>query len=230
MNQKTIEPHKYSLPVKDGNGDNPYFVRRIICIGRNYAEHAKEMGHNPDEAPPFFFYKPLTALYDASKPTTWKLPTYSHNVHYELEVAIAINKKVTTANPESAIFAAGLSLDMTCRDVQLQSKAAGRPWATAKGFDHSAPCSTLQIIDWTDLKSLGDFSLRHNNRQVQLGNISEMVWPIPELLTELSLYTQLDYGDLILTGTPAGVGAIAAGDKLEASIEGLQCEIHIDVL
>ena len=229
MTPKTIKPHLYSLPLKNDSNNNRYFVRRIICIGRNYAEHAREMGHNPEEAPPFFFYKPLTALCDASKPIKWKLPTYSRNVHYELEVAIAINKEVTSTNPESAILAAGLSLDMTCRDIQQLSKAAGRPWATAKGFDHSAPCSTLQAIDWTGLKKLGDFSLRQNNKQVQLGNIAEMVWSIPELITELSLYTQLDYGDLILTGTPAGVGAVAAGDKLEANIDGMSCAISIDI-
>lgn len=220
-------PNSHSLPLN--NNEARYNVRRIICIGRNYAEHAKEMGHNPSEAPPFFFYKPLTALCDASEPINWTLPAYSQNVHYELEVAIAIGKKTTSNNPEQAIFACGLSLDMTCRDTQQQAKAAGRPWATAKGFDHSAPCSALHTISWEELKHLGDFTLYKNQQQVQQGNVNQMVWPIPELLIELSKYTQLDDGDLILTGTPAGVGPVVEGDQLEAKIDGLPCTMTINI-
>jgi fumarylpyruvate hydrolase len=229
MTIKNQQTNAYSLPLNTGNEKSFYPVRRIICIGRNYAEHAKEMGHNPNDAPPFFFYKPLTALRDASQAIDWKLPAYSQNVHYELELAIAIGNKVTNTNPESGICAAGLSLDMTCRDIQQNAKALGRPWETAKGFDHSAPCSTLHAADWTAIKTLGDFSLYHNNKRVQRGNIKEMIWPIPELLKQLLAFTELDYGDLILTGTPAGVGQVTTGDRLHAKIEGLACDIDMNI-
>lgn len=215
------------------NTGKTYNVRRIICLGRNYAEHAKEMGHDPSEAPPFFFYKPTTALLAiVAKPdtgTAWEMPHYSSEVHHELELAIAIGKKVTAKNPEQGIIAAGIALDMTCRDIQQQAKQAGRPWETAKGFDHSAPCSTLFHSNWADLQKLGDFTLTKNTHEVQRGNIHQMIWSIPALLTELLKFTALDNGDLILTGTPAGVGPVKSGDELLAKIEGTNCQLHLKI-
>ncbi|HEY7771710.1 MAG TPA: fumarylacetoacetate hydrolase family protein [Marinagarivorans sp.] len=229
MIYKTSQPRTYSLPLHDKNNKVPYHVRRLICIGRNYAEHAKEMGHEPAEAPPFFFYKPLTALCNASQPVEWTLPAYSHNVHYELEVSVAIGSQVTASSPESAICGIGLALDMTCRDIQQTCKAQGRPWETAKGFDFSAPCSALHSRSWQEINSLGKFSLLNNGKPVQQGTIKDMIWSIPELLRQLSEFTELDEGDLILTGTPAGVGQVQPGDQLRATFEGLACELAIDI-
>lgn len=230
MTYKTSQPRTYSLPLHDNNHESPYYVRRLICIGRNYAEHAKEMGHDPKEAPPFFFYKPLTALCDASQPIAWKLPAYSGNVHYELEVTVAIGSRVTASSPESAICGVGLALDMTCRDIQQSCKSQGRPWETAKGFDHSAPCSALHARSWEEINNLGNFSLLKNEEIAQQGAIEQMIWSIPELLIQLSQYTQLDEGDLILTGTPSGVGSVAPGDQLRAHFEGLPSEITLNVI
>ncbi|MDZ7925280.1 MAG: fumarylacetoacetate hydrolase family protein [Marinagarivorans sp.] len=221
----------------DFNGNNPsltYFrVRRIICIGRNYSEHAKEMGHDPEREAPFFFYKPLTSLFPVSpnnaQSRAWSMPHYSQNVHHELEVAIAIGGKVTGNNPEQRIIGAGIALDMTCRDVQQQAKALKQPWATAKGFDHAAPVSPLFETDWIKLQQIGDFTLTKNGHEVQRGNIAQMIWPIPALLLELSRFTQLDKGDLILTGTPAGVSAVNKGDVLRAAISQQNCALEIEI-
>ena len=182
------------------------------------------MGHAPNEAPPFFFYKPITALLPAGLHGTlhaegespFALPHYSQNIHHELELAIAIGQKPNEWAPEQAIAGCGLALDMTCRDTQTDSKKAGRPWDTAKGFDYSAPCSDLIAMSWSDIEALGDFTLTNNGERVQKGNITEMIWPIPQLITEVMRYTQLGYGDIILTGTPAGVGRVTQGDRLKA--------------
>ena len=224
-----------SLTLISDRGATPFYVRRIICIGRNYAEHAKEMGHQPDEAPPFFFYKPITALVDASNGCTLNLPAYSQNVHHELELSIAIGQTVTPDSLSDAVAGFGLALDMTCRDTQQQAKSNGRPWDTAKGFDHSAPCSSLKAAGWEELQQLGEFQLTNNGKVVQSGRHQDMIWPIPQLLNELQKYTQLDYGDLILTGTPAGVAAVESGDQLVANLiveadQSAELELAVTVL
>ncbi len=224
----------YCLAFEGSNPSLTHFdVRRIICIGRNYSEHAKEMGHDPERSVPFFFYKPLTSLFpvnpNKAQGRVWSMPHYSQNVHHELEVAIAIGGKVTALNPEQQIIGAGIALDMTCRDTQQQAKALKQPWATAKGFDHAAPVSTLFQADWQTLQQMGDFTLTKNGQEVQRGNIAQMIWPIPELLLELNKFTQLDKGDLILTGTPAGVGAVNKGDILRAEISQKDCLLEITI-
>ncbi|WP_053979619.1 fumarylacetoacetate hydrolase family protein [Marinagarivorans algicola] len=234
-----------------------YPVRRIICIGRNYADHAKEMEQKfpvdtqPQnsllkEAPPFFFYKPLTALVPpcgntppdsgTTSPIEWRLPTYSQNVHYETEICIAIGGKLTLNNLDqiedldNAIIGAGIALDMTCRDIQQTAKKGGRPWAAAKGFDYSAPCSALMACDWESLQKTPAFLLHKNNAPVQHGNLNNMIWPIPALLAELSRFTQLDVGDLILTGTPAGVGSVTKGDHLKAQLINTACQLELNIV
>lgn len=246
------------LPLYDNQKKvSDYPVRRIICIGRNYADHAKEMGQmfpersqkingSAQEAPPFFFYKPLTALapfcdntpssHGVASPIKWRQPTYSQNIHYETEICIAIGSKLTLNNSgeiqnlDSAIAGAGIALDMTCRDTQQTAKKDGRPWATAKGFDHSAPCSALMACDWASLQKTPEFALHKNDTQVQHGNLNDMIWPIPALLAQLSRFTQLDVGDLILTGTPAGVGQVTQGDHLRAELINTFCQIELSVV
>lgn len=201
--------------------DDGFSVVRIICIGRNYADHAIEMGHDPKAEPPFFFYKPITALNTSGGLT---LPHYSNNVHYELELVLALTsggKNLNAQQAQACIGGFAIGLDMTCRDTQQQAKQAGRPWELAKGFDQSAPCSPIARGSYTDLAAIGPMTLTRNGEQVQHGNWRDMTWQPLELLQYLSQLTELQPGDLLYTGTPAGVGQVQAGDVLEANVEGL---------
>lgn len=219
----------YSLPII---GEQKRFaVHKIICIGRNYAEHAREMGHDPDREPPFFFFKPQSAL--AQNGTDFIYPHYSQQVEHEIELVVAIGKSgYRIDQSQAADYVAGFAvgLDMTCRDTQKQAKQLGRPWELAKGFDGSAPCTAILPGALKDLEKYGDLVLTRNGKQVQCGNWRDMVWAIPELITEVSAYIKLEEGDLIFTGTPAGVGPVIAGDILEATLEGFPESLHVNVV
>lgn len=224
----------YQLPccrLSDGEPLSDYFRPvRIICIGRNYADHAKEMGHDPGSEPPFFFFKPLTAL---ARDGEFVLPNYSKEVHHELELVIALEQGGRYLNQEQArgcVGGFGLGLDMTCRDIQQQMKAAGRPWELAKGFDGSAPCTPIAQGNFGDLERLGTMRLTRNEELVQQGHWRQMIWQIPELLQHISTFVALQPGDLIFTGTPAGVGPVFAGDWLEASMEGFPHKLRLNVI
>jgi fumarylpyruvate hydrolase len=217
----------YSLPIL-GEADNDFAVHKIICIGRNYAEHAREMGHDPDSEPPFFFFKPQSAL--AQNNTDFIYPHFSQQVEHELELVIAIGKsgsQIPVANAADYVLGFGVGLDMTCRDIQKEAKKLGRPWELAKGFDGSAPCTAIQRGSLQDLAQYGDLVLTRNGEEVQRGNWRDMVWPIPELIAEVSRYIKLEAGDLIFTGTPAGVGRVKPGDTLCAKLEGFSQELTI---
>lgn len=217
----------YSLPIV-GESNNHFPVHKIICIGRNYAEHAREMGHDPEREPPFFFFKPQSAL--AQNNTNFVYPHFSQQVEHEIELVIAIGKsgtKISIADAADYIFGFGVGLDMTCRDIQKQAKQLGRPWELAKGFDCSAPCTAIQRGSLDDLGQFGDLVLTLNGEEVQRGNWRTMVWPIPELIVEVSRYIKLEVGDLVFTGTPAGVGQVKPGDKLCARLEGFSQELNI---
>ncbi len=214
----------FQLPccrLSDGDALGEYFRPvRIICIGRNYADHAREMGHDPEREPPFFFFKPITALARAGR---FVLPDYSKEVHYELELLVALDQGGRNLNEQQAqecVAGFGLGLDMTCRDIQREAKAAGRPWELAKGFDGSAPCTAIAQGTFSDLEQFGTMTLERNGEIVQRGHWRDMIWSVPELLQHLSRYLALQPGDLIFTGTPAGVGPVVAGDRLEARMEG----------
>ena len=225
---------RYTLPIcnRDGSPSSEHFaVNKIICIGRNYAEHAREMGHDPEREPPFFFFKPQSAV--AQNNTDFIYPHFSQQVEHEIELVIAIGKSGTQITAEHAAdyvsgFAVGL--DMTCRDIQKQAKQLGRPWELAKGFDGSAPCTAIQRGSLTDLEQCGDLVLTRNGEEVQRGNWSTMVWSIPELIVEVSRYIKLEAGDLIFTGTPAGVGQVKPGDKLCGKLEGFAQELILQVV
>ena len=212
----------YSLPFISESGEHCSFaVNKIICIGRNYAEHAREMGHDPEREPPFFFFKPQSAL--AQNKSDFISPAYSQQVEYEIELVVAIGKQgkdISAKDAAGYVCGFGLGLDMTCRDIQKQAKQLGRPWELAKGFDGSAPCTAIHAGKLADLEKFGDLILTNNGTQVQRGNWRDMVWSVPDLITEVSRYVQLNEGDLIFTGTPAGVGPVKPGDKLEARLEG----------
>lgn len=219
----------YALPIA-GEPDATFSVHKIICIGRNYAEHAREMGHDPEREPPFFFFKPQSAL--AQNNCDFIYPHFSQQVEHELELVIAIGKSgaqipLDQAGDYVAGFAVGL--DMTCRDRQKEAKKLGRPWELGKGFDGSAPCTAIQRGTLKDLEQFGDLVLTRNGEEVQRGNWREMVWSIPELIAEVSRYIRLEAGDLIFTGTPAGVGAVHKGDTLCARLEGFAQILNIKI-
>ncbi|MBX2816843.1 MAG: fumarylacetoacetate hydrolase family protein [Saprospiraceae bacterium] len=201
---------------------------KIICIGRNYRDHAKEL-QNPVPTSPLVFMKPPTALLLENRP--FYIPGFSKSVHYELEVVLKICKNGRHVQPE---FAAGyyeeigLGIDFTARDLQSELKAKGHPWEKAKAFDHSAALSPFISIDEVDRNAI-KFSLTKNGEVVQQGNTSDLIFSFDFLICHLSQYFKLQMGDLIYTGTPAGVGPVAKGDKLVGYLEGkelLTCEIR----
>lgn len=208
----------------------PFVPLRIICIGRNYADHAREMGHDPAREAPFFFFKPLTALAGAGE---FVLPHYSSEVHHELELVVALGqggRALDARQAELSVAGFALGLDMTCRDIQRQAKAAGRPWELAKGFDGSAPCSAIAAGTFSDLTNFGPMTLSRNGQLVQKGHWQDMIWSVPELLQHISHYVALHPGDLVMTGTPAGVGPVTAGDRLEAEMQGFPESLVVDVV
>jgi fumarylpyruvate hydrolase len=184
-------------------------VHRIFCVGRNYADHVKEMGGEVGRDPPFFFSKPADALVSDGR---FPYPSMSHEVHHEIELVVALG-------PGARIFGHAVGLDMTRRDLQAAAKKLGRPWDTAKAFDHSAPVAAIVPAE-TPLKH-GAITLDVNGKRRQSGDISEMIWSVEEILGELGKLFTLRQGDLVFTGTPAGVGAVTRGDALHGSIEGL---------
>ncbi len=210
-------------------GSNKCFpVHRVYCVGRNYAAHAREMGGSPERESPFFFSKPANAIVanDASIP----FPLRTQDLHHEVELVVALagdalaakGEHLTVSEAKEAVFAYAVGVDFTRRDLQAEAKAKGRPWDTAKGFDQSAPMSRLTLLaDAGDLMD-ANISLCVNGELKQQGKISELIWSVPELIVELSTYYRLRPGDLIFTGTPAGVSAVFPGDELEARIDSLE--------
>ena len=193
---------------------------KIICIGRNYADHAKELGNKvPDE--PVIFFKPETALIPKGHP--FHYPAFTNDLHYETELVVKISrngKKIEEKFAHKYYDSIGIGIDFTARDVQSELKAKGLPWEKAKGWDFSAPVSQ-EFIDINDLQNVHDikFGLKINDVWVQQGTSSDMLFSIDQLITHISKYFTLKMGDLIFTGTPAGVGSVEIGDKLEAFID-----------
>ena len=198
-------------------------VRRIFCVGRNYAAHAREMGKDPDREPPFFFTKPADAVIDA--PCTIPYAPQTNDLHYEIELVVAIWKtgfEVAQAGTDDLVFGYCVGLDMTRRDLQKTAKDMGRPWDWGKAFDYSAPCGPLHLKSDTQLITTGKIWLDVNDERQQDGDIGDLIWSIPELLSLLSHSMRLQPGDLIMTGTPAGVGPVVSGDVITGGVEGLE--------
>ncbi len=199
-------------------------VNNIYCVGRNYADHAVEMGHDPNREPPFFFIKPNFALLRGGE---LQYPPLSSDVHHEVEMVVALAKGGSNISEEDAlscVFGYGVGLDMTRRDLQGEAKKAGRPWDAGKVFLHSAPCSSLIAGPAPDE---GPIELLVNGESRQTGNVNQMIWKLPEIIARLSELFPLAPGDLIYTGTPAGVGPINAGDKLEAIMANIKLELTV---
>ncbi len=199
-----------------------FAVHRIYCVGRNYAEHAKEMGHDPQKEEPFFFSKPADAVFEPSQGPL-PFPGATQDLHHEVEWVIALGAPLHRASPEqaaAAVWGHGVGLDLTKRDLQTAAKKVGKPWDVSKGFDHSAVLAPLQPLKGP-LPTAGRIQLQVNGQPRQDGDLADLIWGVPALLAKLSHFYALLPGDLVFTGTPAGVAALQPGDVVEALIDGL---------
>ena len=212
-------PAMIAVPVAGGR---LFPVRRVFCVGRNYAEHAREMGHEPGREPPFFFMKPIDALVTNGAAAPY--PPRTNDLHHEVELVVALGQggaDVTADAALSLVWGYGVGLDLTRRDVQQEARKAGRPWDMGKGFDHSAPIGEIAPVAAIGHPTRGKIELRVNGEIRQTGDIADMTWKIAEIIAALSGYVRLAAGDLIFTGTPAGVFAVVRGDLLEGSVAGV---------
>lgn len=201
--------------------DAVFPVRRVYCIGRNYAAHAIEMGHDPDREPPFFFQKNPNNL-DASG--EFPYPPHSSDVHHEVEMLVALKSGGANIPVDRAldhVYGYGLSLDMTRRDLQGEQKKMGRPWEIGKAFERSGPVGPLHPASKIGHPDQGAVTLTVNGEIRQQGDLNQMIWKVPEMISYLSEYFDLAAGDVIMSGTPSGVAAVQKGDVLEMSVDGL---------
>lgn len=212
------------------NGETARFpVRRIFCVGRNYAEHAREMGHNPEREAPFFFTKPADAVVESGASIPY--PPETQNLHHEIELVVAIGHGGANIPVEAAlahVYGYGVGIDLTRRDLQGVAKTAGRPWDLAKGFDLSAPMGPLTPVAAGAQGAKGRIWLAVNGVEKQSGDLADMIWPVADVIAFLSRSVTLVPGDLIMTGTPAGVGPLVLGDVVTGGIDGLG-DIHLTI-
>lgn len=213
-------PKPVTLPV--AGSDSVFPVRRVYCVGRNYADHAIEMGHDPSREPPFFFQKNADNLLPSGQ--DFPYPSLSSNVHYEVEFVVALKQggaNIAVENALDCVWGYGVGIDMTRRDVQDVAKKMSRPWEAAKAFEASAPVSALVPAAEAGHLDQGAIWLDVNGTRRQSGDLNQMIWKVPEIIAELSKLFVLAPGDVIMTGTPAGVGAVVAGDVMECGVDGL---------
>lgn len=212
-------PETVTLPIE--GTDNVFPVRRVYCIGRNYAAHAIEMGHDPDREPPFFFQKNANNL-DTSG--NFPYPPHSSDVHHEAEMYVALKTGGTNIAVENAldcVYGYGLSLDMTRRDLQGEMKKLGRPWEIGKAFERSAPCGPIHPVTSIGHLPEGNLTLTVNGETRQEGDLNQMIWKVAEMISYLSEYFELAPGDIIQSGTPSGVGPVERGDVMVMTVDGL---------
>jgi fumarylpyruvate hydrolase len=204
-------------------------VRRIFCVGRNYAEHAREMGMDPEREPPFFFTKPADAIVPGGGDVPY--PSRTQNLHHEIELVVALargGRGIAVDAALDCIYGYAVGLDLTRRDLQAEARTQGKPWDTAKAFDRSAPLSAIVPAARIGHPARGRVELSVNGALRQQGDLADMIWNVPEIIAELSTLFELAPGDLIFTGTPAGVGPLVAGDRVQGRIEGVG-ELQIKV-
>jgi fumarylpyruvate hydrolase len=197
-------------------------VRRIFCVGRNYPEHAREMGAGDVRAPPFFFTKPADAVIASGSDVPF--PARTANLHHEIELVVALGqggRDVAVEDATGLVYGYAVGVDLTRRDVQAAMKEQGKPWDAAKGFDHSAPISPIVPVPPGGHPAAGRIWLEVNDKPRQQGDIADMIWSVPEIISELSTWFELAAGDLIFTGTPAGVGALVPGDVVRGGVDGI---------
>lgn len=223
-----IEPPSIvTLPVSGSDALFP--VNRIFCIGRNYAAHAVEMGHDPNKEPPFFFFKHAGTL---ATDGVFAYPTRTSDVHHEIELVVALSeggRDIAVADALGHVFGYAVGLDMTRRDLQGEAKSLGRPWEVGKSFDQSAPCGPLVPASRIGHPGVGEIALDVNGEARQRGDLNQMLWKVPEMISILSQYFELQPGDLIMTGTPSGVGPVARGDVMTGRVAGVG-EITVKVV
>ena len=213
------------VPVAGGAADEMFPVHRIYCVGRNYVEHAKEMGFTGRE-PPFFFLKPADAVLAVREGQvgTMHYPSLTNSLHHEVELVVAIGKggrNIRAADAVNHIWGYAVGLDMTRRDLQGEAKKLGRPWCIGKGFDESAPIGEIKRAEQCKLEAHTRVALEVNGAVRQVSEIGKLIWSVAEIIEHLSAAWELTRGDLIYTGTPEGVAAVEAGDTLDARVEGV---------
>lgn len=220
MNYVLQPPARPDLPV--AGTDERFPVGQVFCVGRNYADHAVEMGGDPDREPPFFFIKPgFTVLADG---LDMIYPELSSDVHHELEMVVAIGGTGRNVTPDDAmklVFGYGVGIDMTRRDLQAEAKEKSRPWEAGKSFVGAAPCGAITRVNDCGHIEDAEMELVIDGAVKQSGNVSQMIWKTAEILSRLSALFVLGPGDLVFTGTPAGVGPVHPGNKVQANISGL---------
>jgi fumarylpyruvate hydrolase len=207
--------------VAIAGADAAFPVARVYCVGRNYAEHSIEMGHDPDREPPFFFMKPADAVVP---PGRLPFPTGTRELHHEIELVVALaagGREIAAERALDHVFGYAVGLDMTRRDLQAAAKKAGRPWEMAKGFDQSAPTGSIRTVEDIGHPTEGSIWLRVNGEPRQEGDLNQQIWTVPETISHLSTLVTLRPGDLIMTGTPKGVGPVEPGDQLEGHVDGV---------
>ena len=201
--------------------DKLFPVRRLWCVGRNYVEHIKEMGQDVRE-PPFFFAKPADAIVPDGG--TVPYPSLTKDMHHEVELVVALKsggRNIATDKALACIYGYGVGIDLTRRDLQIASRDIKRPWEIGKAFDHSAPCGALTPAATIGHPSKGRIMLKVNGNVRQDGDLNQLIWNVPEIISKLSEMVALEAGDIIMTGTPSGVAATVAGDKIECEVEGV---------
>ncbi|RZA32092.1 MAG: FAA hydrolase family protein [Lysobacteraceae bacterium] len=228
MNDNFIIPAQAIVGLPVNGSDAAFPVRRIYCVGRNYAAHAREMGFDPEREPPFFFCKPNDAEsvvpVPAGATVDLPYPTRTENYHYEIELVVAIGKggrDIAVDDAPEHIFGYAVGLDMTRRDLQMRMREAGRPWEIGKAFDYSAPIGPITRLSESGPINAGAITLSVDGKTVQSSDLDKLIWNVNETIAQLSTLFELRPGDLIMTGTPEGVGAVLPGQRLVGSIDGL---------
>jgi fumarylpyruvate hydrolase len=223
---------QYAIPAWDlpavpvAGGQQQFPVRHVFCVGRNYAEHAKEMGGDAAKEPPFFFTKAADAVVPVVPPAVGRIayPMATHNLHHELELVVAIGRggaNVAAADAQALVFGYAVGLDMTRRDLQNEMREKKRPWDIGQSFAQAAPIAPISPVAQTGILARGEVTLRVNGETRQHGDLSDMIWDVPHMIEFLSRLYRLEPGDLIFTGTPSGVGPVVAGDRLDGRIADL---------
>lgn len=225
-------PSIAAIPVI--NSEQLFAVRRVYCVGRNYAAHAREMGHDPDREPPFFFCKPADAVRPVKMGEAYRFPypTATHNLHYEGELVAVIGKTGSHIQPEEAldyVWGYAVGLDMTRRDLQNEMKKMGRPWEVGKAFDGSAPIGAIYPVIQVGHIDSGAIWLTVNGVEKQRSDIQDLIWSVAETVAHLSIFFTLMPGDIIFTGTPEGVGKVEIGDKITLGVDKLG-ELQIEIV
>jgi fumarylpyruvate hydrolase len=227
MNDYFFDVKQPSVTVS--GSDRLFPVHRIYCVGKNYAAHTREMGGDPDRQPPVFFMKPADAV--APSGTTVPYPPATNDLHHEIELVVAIGgsgRNIDASSARDRIFGYAVGIDLTRRDLQGLAKGKGGPWDTAKSFESSAPITPIHEVSEIGHPDSGRIWIAVNGDVRQDGDISDMIWSVPETIAELSSLFALAPGDLIFTGTPAGVGAVVSGDHITGGVEGIE-EISIQI-